>query len=141
MRFLFLFLLLTSAGFSQTNTYTISFENAGHHEANVKVNFPDLEQDSLRVRMSRTSPGRYALHEFAKNVYGVKATNSKGEKLEIIRPDPYSWTITDHDGTINLEYTLFGNRADGTYTQIDETHAHLNIPATFMYSEALKNDL
>ncbi len=138
MRILFLFLLLTSVGFSQTNTYTISFENAGHHEANVKVTFPDLEQDSLSVRMSRTSPGRYALHEFAKNIYGVKATNSKGEKLEIIRPDPYSWTITDHDGTINLEYTLFGNRADGTYTQIDQTHAHLNIPATFMYSEALK---
>jgi predicted metalloprotease with PDZ domain len=138
MRILFLFLLLTSVGFSQTNTYTISFENAEHHEANVKVTFPDLEQDSLRVRMSRTSPGRYALHEFAKNVYGVKATNSKGEKLEIIRPDPYSWVITEHDGTVNLEYTLFGNRADGTYTQIDQTHAHLNIPATFMYSEALK---
>ncbi|MCY2686286.1 M61 family metallopeptidase [Salinimicrobium sp. TH3] len=138
MRILFLFFLLTSAGFSQTNTYTISFENAGHHEANVKVTFPYLKQDSLSVRMSRTSPGRYALHEFAKNVYGVKATNSKGEKLEIIRPDPYSWTITDHDGTVNLEYILFGNRADGTYTQIDENHAHLNIPATFMYSEALK---
>ncbi len=89
--------------------------------------------------MSRTSPGRYALHEFAKNVYGVKATNSKGEKLEIIRPDPYSWAITDHDGTVNLEYILFGNRADGTYTQIDPTHAHLNIPATFMFSEALKD--
>ncbi|HER40020.1 MAG TPA: peptidase M61, partial [Salinimicrobium catena] len=39
---------------------------------------------------------------------------------------------------MNLEYTLFGNRADGTYLQIDQTHAHLNIPATFMYSEELK---
>ncbi|WP_029033966.1 M61 family metallopeptidase [Salinimicrobium terrae] len=138
MRILALFLLFTSYCFGQTNTYNISFENAEHHEANVKVYFPDLEQDSFTVRMSRTSPGRYALHEFAKNVYGVKATNSKGEKLEIIRPDPYSWTITGHDGTVNLEYILFGNRADGTYTQIDQTHAHLNIPATFMYSESLK---
>ena len=138
MRILILFFLATSVCFAQKNTYRISFENAEHHEANIKVSFPNLEQDSLTVRMSRTSPGRYALHEFAKNVYEVKATNSKGEQLEISRPDPYSWIITGHEGHVNLEYTLFGNRADGTYTQIDQTHAHLNIPATFMYSESLK---
>lgn len=138
MRILILFLLATSACFAQKNTYRISFENAEHHEANIQISFPSLEQDTLTVRMSRTSPGRYALHEFAKNVYGLKATNSKGEKLDITRPDPHSWAITGHDGQVNLEYILFGNRADGTYTQIDQTHAHLNIPATFMYSESLK---
>ena len=138
MRALIIFFLFITTGFSQTNTYTISFENAIHHEAVVQAVFPELQQDTLEVRMSRTSPGRYALHEFAKNVYGVDATDSKGKELEIIRPDPYSWKIAGHDGTVNLKYILFGNRADGTYTQIDQTHAHLNIPATFMYSEALK---
>lgn len=139
MRFILLFLFITSICTAQTNTYMISFENAQHHEAKVKANFPSLEQEPLTVRMSRTSPGRYALHEFAKNVYGVKATNSKGETLKITRPDPYSWKIHGHDGSINLEYILFGNRADGTYTQVDLTHAHLNIPATFMYAETLEN--
>jgi len=89
--------------------------------------------------MSRSSPGRYALHEFAKNVYNLKATNSKGEILKINRPDPYSWEILGHDGTVNLSYTLFANRADGTYSQVDETHAHLNIPATFMYAKELEH--
>ncbi len=135
MRFLIFLLFFTALGFAQTNSYNISFSNAEHHEAKIIVNFPEIGQDSLIVRMSRTSPGRYALHEFAKNVYGVKATNSKGEALEITRPDPYSWLITGHDGTVNLEYTLFGNRADGTYSQIDLSHAHLNIPATFIYAE------
>lgn len=32
---------------------------------------------------------------------------------------------------------LFANRGDGTYSQVDETHAHLNIPATFMFSSEL----
>lgn len=138
MRFLIFLLFFTSLGFAQTNSYNISFPKAEHHEAKILVNFPEIGQDSLIVRMSRTSPGRYALHEFAKNVYGVKATNSKGEALVITRPDPYSWLITGHDGTVNLEYTLFGNRADGTYSQIDQSHAHLNIPATFMYAEGLE---
>ena len=138
MRILFILLFFCTFSFGQTNTYEISFPNAVHHEAEIEVNFPEVEEDTLVVRMSRTSPGRYALHEFAKNVYGVSATDSSGKPLEITRPDPYSWAISGHDGTINLEYTLFGNRADGTYTQIDETHAHLNIPATFMFSESLK---
>ena len=138
MRTLILLFFVTTLTFGQTNSYHISFENAGHHEAKVKVTFPELEQEELTIRMSRTSPGRYALHEFVKNVYNLKATNSAGETLKITRPDPYSWTIQDHDGTVHLEYTLFGNRADGTYVQIDQTHAHLNIPATFIYAEELQ---
>ncbi len=138
MRFIAIILFISSACFGQTNSYQVSFENAVHHEALIEVTFPDLALEPLTVRMSRSSPGRYALHEFAKNVYAVTATNSAGEQLEILRPDPYSWKIMGHDGTVNLEYTLFANRGDGTYSQIDETHAHLNMPATFMLSEELK---
>ena len=132
------FLLVSLSLQAQTNTYTISFDNAVHHEAVVQVTFPQVKSKKLRVQMSRSSPGRYAIHEFAKNVYGFKATNGAGETLEIDRNDPYSWEITNTDGTINIEYILFANRADGTYSQVDETHAHLNMPATFMYAESLQ---
>jgi len=137
-KFILLFLLSTLS-FGQTNTYNISFENPVHHEAFIKINFPELGNKSLSLMMSRSSPGRYALHEFAKNIYNLKATNSKGENLKVDRPDPYSWEIKGHDGTVNLSYTLFANRADGTYSQVDETHAHLNIPATFMYAKDLED--
>ncbi|RXG22096.1 M61 family metallopeptidase [Leeuwenhoekiella aequorea] len=132
------FLLVSLSLQAQTNTYTISFDNAVHHEAVVNVSFPEIKSKTLRVQMSRSSPGRYAIHEFAKNVYGFKATNEAGETLEMKREDPYSWEITNTDGTINIEYILFANRADGTYSQIDETHAHLNMPATFIYAESLQ---
>ncbi|TQI72182.1 putative metalloprotease with PDZ domain [Gramella sp. Hel_I_59] len=140
MRSLLLLLLLTSmAATSQVNTYKISFSNAVHHEAKIEVTFPKIKSQELTVRMSRTSPGRYALHEFAKNVYGFKAFNSEGKELEITREDPYSWTVKNTDGTISIEYILYANRGDGTYSQVDASHAHLNIPATFMYSEELKD--
>lgn len=122
---------------AQTNTYEISFENAVHHEASINATFSNLEMDTVSLRMSRTSPGRYALHEFAKNVYGFKATDSKGNLLKVFRPNPYEWNVTGHDGTVHIKYILFANRGDGTYSQIDETHAHLNIPATFMYAPEL----
>lgn len=138
--------LLFFTGCQQENTnsttaveYVIAFPNAVHHEAEVQVTFSDVPSGEFAFRMSRTSPGRYALHEFAKNVYNVKATNGKGEELEITRPDPYQWIVKSNDGTVKVSYTLFANRGGGTYAQVDETHAHLNIPATFMFAPSQAN--
>ena len=138
MKFWIAFLLLSLSLQAQTNSYEISFDNAVHHEAVVKVQFPHVKSKNLRVQMSRSSPGRYAIHEFAKNVYGLKATDGAGKPLEVKRDDPYSWIISNTDGTINVEYILFANRGGGTYSQVDLTHAHLNMPATFMYAEDLQ---
>lgn len=134
-RILLIFLFLGFIANAQTNTYSISFENAEHHEARIKATFPHIKDRNITVRMSRSSPGRYALHEFAKNVYGLKATDGHGNELKVTRVDPYSWEIQNGDGMINVEYTLFANHGDGTYSQVDQTHAHLNIPATFIYAE------
>lgn len=129
------FTLTTFLLFAQTTiNYEISFENAVHHEAEISVTYTNLEDKVLEIRMSRTSPGRYALHEFAKNVYAVKATDGKGNELEVTRPNPHQWNVSGHDGTVVFEYTLFANRGDGTYSQVDETHAHLNMPATFAWA-------
>ena len=118
--------------------YSLAFPNAVHHEAQVTVVFSDLKPGPLQVRMARSSPGRYALHEFAKNVYAVQATDSKGKPLAISRPDAYGWDVAGHDGTVRFSYTLFGDRTDGTYAGIDERHAHLNIPATLAYARGLE---
>ena len=119
---------------AQAVVYEIAFPNAVHHEAEVKATFAGVPAGPLELRMSRSSPGRYALHEFAKNVYAVKAVNSKGRALRVTRPNPHQWNVTGHDGTVTVTYTLFGDRVDGTYAAIDLTHAHLNIPATFIWA-------
>ncbi|MGH7574739.1 MAG: M61 family metallopeptidase, partial [Longimicrobiales bacterium] len=117
--------------------YRISFDNAVHHEARVDVTFPELRADTLAVVMSRSSPGRYAVHDFAKNVYDVSAVDGRGRMLQAARATPHEWRIAGHDGTVTFRYTLFADRADGTYSGIDATHAHLNMPATFAFGRGL----
>ncbi|MCH7475685.1 MAG: M61 family peptidase, partial [Gemmatimonadetes bacterium] len=117
--------------------YEVSFPNVVHHEAEIAVTFTALPAVPLELRMSRSSPGRYALHEFAKNVYSVRATDGEGHPLVVERPNPYQWDVPVHDATVRVTYTLFADRADGTYSQVDPTHAHLNIPATFMWARGL----
>lgn len=115
--------------------YALSFDDARHHEAVVTATWTGAPAGPLRVLMSRSSPGRYAVHEFAKNVYKVSAVDGQGRALKITRDDPYSWIVRGHDGTVRLTYTLYADRADGTYSQVDATHAHLNMPATLMWAE------
>jgi predicted metalloprotease with PDZ domain len=116
--------------------YEIRFDHADHHEAEVEATFRGIDAGPLELRMSRSSPGRYALHEFAKNVYRFEATDGRGRPLEVTRPDPYGWTVRGHDGTVVARYTVFGDRCDGTYLAVDNTHAHLNMPATFVFARA-----
>ena len=113
--------------------YDLSFPDAGHHQARIVATWRGVPAGPLRVQMARSSPGRYALHEFGKNVFAVSAADGAGRPLSLIRTDPYGWSVAGHDGTVVVSYTLFGNRGDGTYAQVDATHAHLNPPATLMW--------
>jgi predicted metalloprotease with PDZ domain len=138
-RALLLLLLLPTTLPAQAVEYEISFPNLVHHEAEISITFTGVPSQPLEVRMSRSSPGRYALHEFAKNVYSVSAVDGAGRPLSVTRPNPHQWDVQGHDGTVTFRYTLFGDRADGTYTGIDNTHAHLNIPATFAWARGLED--
>ncbi len=119
----------------QKVNYSLSFPNAVHHEAEISVTFSGIKDDTLKVLMSRSSPGRYALHEFAKNVYSVRATDEQGKQLPVNRANTNQWDVTGHNGSATITYTLFADHADGTYAGIDETHAHLNLPATLLYAK------
>ena len=90
-----------------------------------------------KLRMSRSSPGRYALHEFAKNVFDVKAFDAAGKELTLVRPNPHQWDAAEHPAPFGVVYKVFGNRVDGTYLGIDASHAHMNMPATLMWARGL----
>lgn len=135
------YLVLATAGVVSAQSpidYRVSFPEPEHHWLQVDVTFSDLGPAPLRARMSRSSPGRYAVHEFAKNVFQIEAHDSAGRRLDIARPDADEWRVTGHDGTVRLAYRIYGDHADGTYMSVDTTHAHLNMPATFIWALGLE---
>jgi len=135
---LFCAVLLAPLAAQDAVEYELRFPNAAHHEAEVRATFRGVRGRLLEVVMSRSSPGRYALHEFAKNVYNFRAMDSSGKRIPVERPNPYQWNLSSPDSTIVIEYTLFGDRADGTYDAIDPSHAHLNSPATFAWARGFE---
>lgn len=119
--------------------YKVTFPEPHHHWMQVEVTFSGLGTRPLQARMSRSSPGRYAVHEFAKNIFALEAFNGKGLAIAPTRPTPYQWNVAGHDGTVRIVYKIFGDRGDGTYVAVDNTHARLNIPASFMWAVGLES--
>jgi predicted metalloprotease with PDZ domain len=136
-------LLCATAAFAQSAQkliyYRVSFPDAAHHEAQIEMTVPQLPSAKLRVRMSRSSPGRYATHEFGKNIYNVQAANPDGSAIELKQVEGDVYEVPAHGSTVVIKYTLFGNWTDGTYAGIDPSHAHLNMPAAFMWAVGLED--
>jgi len=117
--------------------YRFSFPEPQHRWMQVEATFPGITQQTLELRMSRSSPGRYSLHEFAKNVYDVHAFGADGRELALTRPDSYGWNAAGHGGAVTVKYKVYGDRVDGTYLAVDTTHAHINMPAAVMWARGL----
>lgn len=118
-------------------TYRITVPEPQHHWMQVEVTFDQVPVGALELRMSRTSPGRYSVHDFAKNVYDVHVTGEHNEELQVTRPDPSGWLVPTHAPHVTVRYKVFGDRTDGTYLGIDTTHAHINMPAALMWARGL----
>ncbi|HEX4166692.1 MAG TPA: PDZ domain-containing protein [Bryobacteraceae bacterium] len=140
MNIFFSFLLVALPLYAQKSVkYELRFDNAAHHEATIRATFSGVTEQPLELRMSRSSPGRYALHEFAKNVYSLHPFGPAGQSLAVTHPDPSGWNVSGANGTVIVEYTLYGDRVDGTYAAIDSTHAHLNPPAALIWARGFEN--
>ncbi|MBI2828814.1 MAG: M61 family metallopeptidase [Acidobacteria bacterium] len=118
--------------------YRLSFTEPEHRLMEVDLSFRDVPAGPLELRMSRSSPGRYALHEFAKNVFDVRITDGAGIALPLTQPNPHQWNVTRHAGVVRVRYRIFGDRVDGTYLAVDSTHAHINMPAALMWARGLE---
>jgi predicted metalloprotease with PDZ domain len=117
--------------------YRFTFPEPQHHWMQVEAVFADITQPTLELRMSRSSPGRYSLHDFAKNVYDVHAFTPDGREIATTRPDPHGWNVTGFGNGVTVTYRIYGDRLDGTYLAIDTTHAHINMPAAIMWARGL----
>ncbi|HTI09873.1 MAG TPA: PDZ domain-containing protein [Puia sp.] len=123
----------------QRISYIVSFPNLAHHEAKVELVASGILTRNAVFRMSRSSPGRYATHEFGKNIYDVKAFDQQGKPVTITRTDGDVYEVSRHSGYLRVQYTLYGNYADGTYAGIDPSGVHLNMPAAFLWMKGLDN--
>src|SRR6476661_2262156 len=93
-RFPFLLVvLLPLSVLAQKIQYTFAAPNAVHHEAEITITVTGLKTGPVLFRMSRSSPGRYATHEFGKNVYNVSAVDGAGKTVAVEKADADAYKV------------------------------------------------
>lgn len=133
-------LLLSVSGFSQVkNSYTISFNNIAHHEAQVTAKFDNLQQGEVILKIAQKSPGSYGQYQFIQNLYNVKVTDGSGKDLDYTQYNLNEWKVKKHKGEINVSYTLFGDTKDGIFSHFSEDQVILNNPSAFIYIPKLES--
>ena len=125
------------SGAAEPVRYRFSFPAPADRWMQVDATFTGLETAPFELRMSRSSPGRYGPHDFAKDVYDVHAYAPDGRELRTERPDDSGWRVPAHEGSVTMKYKVRGDRLDGTYLAIDSSHAHINMPAAIMWGRGL----
>jgi predicted metalloprotease with PDZ domain len=140
LSFALFFLLSALPSFAQAPiAYQLSFPEPEHRWMQVEVTLADLPATPLELHMSRASPGRYAVHEFAKNVFDVRVTDAAGAMLRVTHTTPHQWVVAEHPSSVRVSYRVFGDRTDGTYLSVDPAHAHINMPASLMWVRGLED--
>lgn len=130
--------LLPGLAFGQSLSYRLSFDERARESMTVELTIDGVSGPFLDLRMSRSSPGRYGPHDFASRVSDVEISSLDGKVSSARRTGAGIWRVEQPGTAIRVRYRVTGNRIDGTYFAIDDSHAHINIPATLMWARGLE---
>lgn len=121
--------------------YQLRIDQPSEHLADVEIDARGVSSATLDFAMPAWSPGRYAIYDFAKNVQEFAVTDAEGHPLKWSQPDKQTWSVeTGGASEVRARYKVFGNDLNGSFSQIDTTHANLNGASMFMYIAGHKPD-
>lgn len=127
-----------TAGDQAPLEYRFSVPNPASHQLRVELTLADLPPGPLALHVSRSSPGRYAIHDFISRVSDLRVT-AGGRALAVTGPSANGWVVPIHPSSVRVSYTVTGDRVDGTYLAVDASHAHINMPAALVWVPGLES--
>lgn len=133
-------MVTTSAIAAPTIEFEVSFKEPQAHYAEVSMEISGFRKDYIDVKMPVWTPGSYLVREYAKHVEGVEACDAAGDHLAVKKIDKNTWRIqSDKSDKVTFNYRIYGFEISVRTNFIDDSHAFLSSPSTFMYVDGLKD--
>ncbi|MCX5746062.1 MAG: PDZ domain-containing protein [Proteobacteria bacterium] len=118
--------------------YTIRLEAPSRHLVHVELRF--VAQDATRdveLTLPAWCPGSYLIRDYARFVRDLTVTDEVGEPRRVTKVDKSTWRIAaGADPRLVVRYAVYGNDLTVRTNHVDDTHAFLHGPATFLYPVA-----
>lgn len=96
--------------------------------------------DTVDLAMAAWSPGSYLIRDYSRFVRNVRAFDRAGAPRAVRKQRKDLWAVS-RDGADELvvRYEVYGHDLTVRTNHIDESHAFLHGPATYLYVEALRD--
>jgi predicted metalloprotease with PDZ domain len=120
-----------------TIRYEVSVAEPEKHIFHVKMTVPDVK-DELTVQLPAWN-ALYQIRDFAYRVQDVRARDAGDTPLAIVKLDKQTWQIRGR-GTVLIEYAIFWDDAGPFSTQLNASHAFINLATILFYVPARRSE-
>lgn len=142
-----LFILLTLLSITPSSwaqhkpvSYQFKVTDAAHHLAVVGVTFPDVDQNTLEVKLPVWRSGRYEILDLSKNISDFSAHDNNGQTIEWHKTDKNTWQLQlKHPGDVTISYQAYANHLKERVVHIDTSHAYLDASGIFMFAPSYRD--
>ncbi|WP_242691812.1 M61 family metallopeptidase [Desertivirga arenae] len=118
--------------------FEVSFSEPQAHYIDVEMSIADLGRDFVDIKMPVWAPGSYLVREFAKNVEGFSAADSKGNTLGFKKTNKNTWRVSlNNKSEIKVNYRVYAFELSVRTSFVDASHAFLSPTGVFMYVDGM----
>lgn len=132
-------LVLVNGMYVVAQTDPVSFNvlpDFGNQAFQVTMEVSGLKRDTLSLKMPAWTPGYYQLLHFADQVQFIKAKNSSGKELVIVKSGRSGWKVaTEKSGWIQIIYHVTAKRSFVATPFVLSDRAYVSPPGVFLHIE------
>jgi predicted metalloprotease with PDZ domain len=121
-----------------TLRYAVRVDAPGQHLAQVELRFaPDA--DTVDLMMPAWCPGSYLIRDYARYVRDLEVRGDDDRPHPVTKIDKQTWRVS-RDGAkeLTVRYAVYGHDLTVRTNHIDNDHAFLHGPATFLFPTAMR---
>ncbi len=107
--------LFSSTVFAQNNySYFVDLNNTSDHQTVIGLTTPHFSSNEVMFRFPKLIPGTYAIYDYGRFIFDLKAFDNSGNPLSVEKTDVNSFKISDASKLSSITY-----RIHDTFTSMD----------------------
>ena len=108
--------------------YRISCPNPASQFLQIELRFSCLANEKVQLQLPAWRAGRYQIANYAQNLRGFTASNSKGEQIPFTKTTKDRWEFLAPDDTlIHINYEYWAGKMDAGSGWVDDQQVYVNL--------------
>jgi predicted metalloprotease with PDZ domain len=120
--------------------YVITMENPNQHYFHVSLNYSDIREKSVELKLPVWTPGYYMIMDYPKYVINFRVTDGTGKEIPWEKTQKNRWLInTERISQIIVDYDVYAFRVSVADSFLDDGRAFISPTGIFLHPGGKKD--